>query len=291
MAFVLSLACITAAFYIVWQVLELQRKEILQLKMQLNTRLTTLQHTTQKQQHQMQSTLHTLHDQMQLLQNPVHDISTTWLMLKAQYAIELAQLNAYWGTNKATTLTMLEQADQFLAQSSESKLFPVRQALSQDLSTQRMAPSLDEIGLLSQLDALQKLVMHYALNHNLSSTPTLSTTDFQTNLNFIKQFFIIRYRPDPLEPLLTPAYKLMQRETIRISLQEAQWAVLQHNDAVYHFALNQANQYVEFTFGAGSPETLQIVQQLQPLQAISVQLNPIIPEHALDLLQQLETQP
>ena len=163
--------------------------------------------------------------------------------------------------------------------------------------TQRTAPLLDQIGLLSQVDALQQLVMNYSFNAPPTPTAPPSSKQslsqattwrkrLQADLNLLKQFFIIRYREDPLEPLITPAYKTMQRETIRISLQEAQWAILLRNNAIYTFALQQATQHIQATFGKKSAETRDLLEQIKPLQAVSLQFNAIIPTHSLERLNQ-----
>jgi len=291
----------------VWQTSHLVQQDNLQLHHQLNqlntsvqTTLSTLQENTLKSQNYqatIQSAMNNLRHQIQIAQNPVNDISTTWLTLKAHYAIELAQLNAYWGTDRASTIALLQHADHFLSQSHDPKLFPVRQALSADISTLQAAPVIDVIGLLSQLDAIQQLVMSHSFKSTIPATsPPLTQQGLsqattwrkrlQADLNLLKQFFIVRYRQDPLEPLLTPAFKTMQRETIRISLQEAQWAVLQRNNVIYTFAIQQAVKHIELTFGKESAETADILKQLKPLQAVSIQFDAIIPEQSLRSLDQ-----
>ncbi len=304
---IITVVIISASIYSIWQAERIilrndqqqtQRlKEFAKLLDQNGLQLQALTLSQQQQQTKVQSALHQLDQQIQLAQNPIHDLSTEWLILKAHYALELAQMNAYWGTDRASTLGLLEQADRFLAQSQDPSLSPVRQALAEDITEQRSAPVLDQIGLLSQLDAIQQLVMKHSfdryptpLSPALQTKPGPATTwrkRLQADLNNLQHFFVIRYRNDPLEPLLTPAYKSMQRESIRISLQTAQWAVLQRNNGVYHFALQQTVQQVPAIFGQNSQETQTILGLMTPLQAVSLEFKAVIPQHSLVSLNQL----
>ena len=95
---------------------------------------------------------------------------------------------------------------------------------------------------------------------------------------------IIRHRDEDINPLPSPAYEAMLREEIRLNLQEAQWAVLQNNEALYQFLLTQAIKQINRSFAPD--ETQALLKQLQTLQQIHlIQPKPIL-EQSLPLLNQ-----
>ncbi len=262
---------------------------------QLQAEQTTLQTTETS----LRATLDGLNTRLQSAITPSTEVSNHWLLLKARYAIELAQLNAYWSSDRTATIALLKQADNLIAQHQYPQLFTVRQALAREITAQETAPTLDQAGLLSQLDALQQQITTRpfkqapppAIENSITSqTPTLPAS-WQERLHactrLLKQFFVVRYHPDPLQPLLTPAYKALQRETIRLSLQEAQWAILQRNEAVYQLALKQALRNIQRAFGKNNASTQPILKQLQRLASIAVQETKIIPEESLTTLNQV----
>ncbi len=220
-----------------------------------------------------------------------------WSLYKAQYAIQLAQLNAKWSDDTATTIALLQQADSFLSKQSQAQLFSVRQALAREISEEQTATILDVPGLLSQLDALQQLVATDTFTkpiHTQTRKPTPTTPApvpetwrgrlKETLLSF-QQFFVIRYHESPLEPLMSPAFQTVQKEIIRLNLQEAEWAVLEKNNTIYQLALKQAYENICRAFDTKNDKVTIILKQLEQLQTIALQTNPAIPNESLPLLE------
>ncbi len=217
-------------------------------------------------------------------------------LYKALFAIELAQLNAEWGNDSVTTIALLKKADVLLSQTNDAALFAVRQALAHEISLVESQPVVDVAGLLSQLDALQKLVDDYTPTTQLSSTitPSNSTPDYsrgtwqerlkQTLLSF-KQFFIIRHHDNPLEPLMSPAFLTAQKEIIRLRLQEAEWAILQKNEAIYKLTIKQACDNIMRGFDTKNPVVMTLLKSLEKLQSTSLQTQAFIPNESLPLLE------
>jgi uroporphyrin-3 C-methyltransferase len=273
-----------------------------QRQVELHNLLETEQTTHQIAEANVRATLDKLNNQFQSAITPSHDVSNHWLLLKAHYTLELAQLNAYWSTDRNTTITLLKQADSLLAQQQSPQLFPVRQALAREITEQETAPMLDQAGILSQLDAVQQQIVTRPfqqtspLKQEITLTHTTKLPDswqgrIHACLGLLKQFFVVRYHPDPLQPLLTPAYKALQRETIRLNLQEAQWAILQRNEAVYQLVLKQTMFNVNRAFGKNNTSTQSLIQVLTDLKNIPIHETKIIPETSLAILNQIMDTP
>lgn len=222
-----------------------------------------------------------------------------WALHKAQYAIQLAQLNAKWGNDTATTIALLQEADQFLSQHNNAELFPIRQALAHEIAEAQALPALDLPGLLSQLDALQQLISTYTftqptllkIEKNEAENPELPQHTWRDRLKStllsFKQFFIIRHHDSPLEPFMSPTFQTAQKEIIRLNLQEAAWAVLEKDDAIYQIALKQAHENIVHAFGAENSKVISLLKQLEQLQAVTLQTKPFVPNDSLPLLEEL----
>ena len=260
----------------------------------MDTMLRNSQKINQFEQQKTQLLLSNLDHQMQSVRSPEHDTSYQFNLIKAQYAIEIAQFNAYWSNDRNTTINLLQYADQILAQQNNPDLFALRQALAQDILAQQTAPSVDQTGLISQLSAIQQRIENCPLNQTppspLSETQTTKPTPSTRHpwrarldhyIGVIKQFFIIQYHPDPVRPLMTSDYKKIQREIILLNLQEIEWAVLQSNTAIYQLTLQQTIQHMQRTFDKTNPIAKQVLDQLNQLLQTPVQYHRIIPSESL----------
>ena len=260
----------------------------------MDTMLRNSQKINQFEQQKTQLLLNHLDHQMQSVRSPEHDTSYQFNLIKAQYAIELAQFNAYWSNDRNTTINLLQYADQILAQQNNPDLFALRQALAQDILAQQTAPSVDQTGLLSQLRAIQQSIENCPLNQTpptaLTATQTTEPTPstrhawrarLEHYIGLIKHFFIIQYHPDPMRPLMTSDYKKIQREIILLNLQEIEWAVLQSNATIYQSTLQQTIQHMQRTFDKTNPIAQQVLEKLNQLLQTPVQYHRIIPSESL----------
>ena len=108
---------------------------------------------------------------------------------------------------------------------------------------------------------------------------------------FLKSLVVIHYNPDTLEPKPTLAYEAMLRATVRLNIQEAQWAILEQNNTVYHLALNQAINHLEHTFSSDSTRTQALIQQLEQLKKTNFRAELVMPEEALNQLNSIINTP
>jgi uroporphyrin-3 C-methyltransferase len=221
-----------------------------------------------------------------------------WLLLKARYCLELAQINAHWSDNSDTTIALLHQADILLADIHDQRAYPIRQAITNEIGILHSMPKLDIAGLLSQLDAAQSIVAHLELKPAVApveNSPTdarkKSTSSWHARLkesvSLLEKLVVVRRHDEDILPLPSPIYESMLREGIRLNLQEAQWAVLQNNDDIYHFSLTQALNNIGRTFAPNMAATDALIKQLNSLQQVHLaQPKPIL-EQALPLVNQL----
>lgn len=250
------------------------------------------QNQTQLQEH-LQALEKELHTAMQQRLYQKQD----WVLLKARYYLELAQINAHWSSDQQTTIALLQQADTMLSTLSEQRIYNVRQAIAQEITQLQSLPHVDVAGLLSQLDAVKDnlaglpLKQPLAIKQNSEQLKHDKSSPWRTqlsdSLDSLSKLVVVRHHDDNIEPLLSPNQQAIVLEAIRMNLQEAQWAILQNNPSVYQLTLTQAMNTIKRSFDETAPNTQALLKQLQTLQQQKLSLsNPLI-DKALPLLNEV----
>jgi uroporphyrin-III C-methyltransferase len=254
----------------------------------------------QKTNNSLDEKINNFTNQIQMISTQKSNQNQDWLLLKVRYYLELAQINAHWSVNSKddSTLTLLQQADIVLAQIKAPELFKVRQIIAKELLQLKEASSLDVPGLLSQLDAIQNSISQLN-NQSLSFNPVIEDTKtspsadsswrtrIQYSLSMLKKLVVVRRNDEEIQPLLSPTYESLLKESIRLNIQEAQWAIINNNPTVYRFALNQALATIKRAFNEHLSNTTAIINQLTNLQKINLIQEKLKVGQALPLINQL----
>ncbi|HRD69160.1 MAG TPA: uroporphyrinogen-III C-methyltransferase [Legionella sp.] len=280
----------------------------------LSSQLSQLEQKQGKAQEQIDAKEENIQQAQQELQNKMDNVTTQldkamtqrlyqnegWLLLKARYYMELAQINTHWSDNYSATIALLEQSDKLLTQLNDPKVFTVRQAIAQEIAQLKVAPSLDIAGLLSQLDAAQTSVDSLTLQtphsgnndqsvEQTTTSPNNTTwrTRFNESVSLLEKMVVIRRNDDDIKPLISPLMESVLKDSIRLNLQEAQWAILNNNPLVYELTLKQAIRTLNRGFNEDSPNTTVLLKKLNELQAINLKMEKPKIGTALPLLNQL----
>lgn len=243
-----------------------------------------------------------LHTKLNTLDKNIHTAlqqykyqTKDWLLLKARYYLELAQINTHWSDNADTTIALLQQADVLLADVHDQRIYKIRQAISKEVLMLKALPKIDIAGLLSQLDAAQDMVGNIELKPSITANQNASTKKkeaspwqerLKESMDVLEKLVVIRRHNEAVLPLPSPAYEAMLRENIRLNLQEAQWAVLQNNETIYQFVLMQALKNINRAFEPNMAITDNLIKQLKNLQSIHLNQQKPILEQSLPLLNQ-----
>lgn len=224
-----------------------------------------------------------------------------WLLLKAKYYLELAQINAQWSTNPDVTIALLQEGDKLLQELNSTEIFAVRQSIAKDIAALKAVTTIDVAGLLIKLDAAQNSVSTLNVqsvidknDHAITPETDLQATQSSTwrsrlqgSLKVLEKLVIVRRNDEDVTPLMSPLYESILKESIRLNLQEAQWALLNNNPVVYQLALKQAIENLQRTFSGTAQDTSALVSQIQELQKVKlVQEKPAMGQ-ALPLLNQI----
>jgi uroporphyrin-III C-methyltransferase len=277
--------------------------EVEELKQKHNNVQEDIEAKAQSLQH-MQSTLENkvdgLNKELQTAMQQRLYQNQDWLLLKARYYLELAQINEHWSDNFNAAIALLQEADKLLQQLNTPKIFAVRQAIAKEMAQLKSVPKVDIAGLLSQLDAAQVSVSNLTIQSTIAESGASTETDtpktatpqawrarFQDSLNLLEKLVVIRRTDEEIKPLMSPLFESILRESIRLNLQEAQWAILNNNDAIYQMALKQAIINLKRTFDEQGDNTAELIKQLNALQQVKLRQEKPITGLALPLLNQM----
>ncbi|WP_392538716.1 uroporphyrinogen-III C-methyltransferase [Legionella sp. 227] len=283
----------TAQHSFATQLQQLEQKQEQTLE-QINTKT----NNAEEIQTQLQTKFENLSKQLQTAMSQRFYQNQDWILLKARYYLELAQINAHWSNGVDATIALLEQADQLLKQLNNPKIFNIRQAIAKDIAQMQALPSVDIAGLLSQLDAAQNSINDLSIPLPVSEKPATENTTpapnnsswrsrLQSSMTVLEKLVVIRRHDQEIKPLMSPLFEAIFKEKLRLNLQEAQWAVLHHNAFVYQLVLKQAINNLRMNFNKETPNTAALIKELTDLQQVNI--TPKRPElgSALPMLNEL----
>lgn len=226
------------------------------------------------------------------------------LLIQAEYLAQLAQLNLKYQGDVAGALSLLQMADQRLAKISLSPILEVRQVLAKNIAALEAVPAVDLSGVITQLNALSDQVEKLPLVPELPRVqatlkqPKKNTkldtylTDWKdalsTSWHALERVVIIRHHGQPMEPLLAPEEYLYLKQNIQLQLQQAQWAALHQQQAIYVSALQRAASWVNHYFTDNGLISRAVQHSLGDLQKVTIQ--PVVPDitASLNAIQQAE---
>jgi len=278
----------------------------------LISQLTALKNQQMAAKMQMDQTVHninesqdTLKTQLTHLDKNLHSAlqqnlyqTKDWLLLKVRYYLELAQINTHWSDDFQATNTLLQQADTLLAEFHDESATKVRQAIANEMAQIEATPKPDLAGLLRQLDTAQNQIVNLpiktseGLAQKTSAAPTHNESSqewrkhLQQTVSLLEQLVVIRHHDADIIPSPSMVYESMIREGIRLNLQEAQWAALQNNEAIYQFSLAQALKNIKHSFNLEQPNTMALVKQLEGFQHVQLAPKKLSLDQSLPLLNQ-----
>ena len=262
---------------------------------QLAVNLNAMTQRLQSQQKTLQSQLHALSKQVETHSNVDTTLNQPWVLKKARYYLELAQINQHWSTDNATTVALLEEANALLQPIPDERLISIRQTLAKETESLKSITPVNVAEVMSQLSAAQTAVLSLPLTPTApTAKQTLSTAstwreNLQTSLNILEKLVVVRHHDPKEETTFSPLYQSLLREQLSMNLQNAQWAVLQNNETIYQQSLQQIlknlQPYILQKANAREPRAKlnTFLTQIRALQEIK--LTPSQPELSQSLIE------
>lgn len=196
------------------------------------------------------------------LQSALADIKgrrpNDWLLAEADYLVKQAGRQLWLEHDALTATTLMETADQRIAELNDPSLTPIRQAMAKDIQELKAIKRIDTDGIVLRLTSLQqevdKLPLANAIMPEAEQTEThpvsANVDDWQQNLkasfeDFVGQFITYRKRDGNVVPLLSPAQTFYLQENLKAKLDQAITAVYRENGRLYAESLKTAKEWTE----------------------------------------------
>lgn len=288
------------------------QKEITQLKQQLQENQTSLGSRIESIQNQTNQDIASVGQQAKVelaqnqksikgLQMAIADMKgrspNDWLLAEADYLVKLAARKLYLEHDVFSATQLLESADQRIATLNDPNLFPLRQAMANDITALKSLPIIDRDGLVLRLMSLQKQVANLPLANAIlpkateQKKPVVSAdvSDWKSNLltslkEFSENFITFRTRDGNVIPLLSPKQDFYLRENIVAKLDLAIRAVYDEKDGIYSTALETATQWSDSFFDQNSSSVQQFENTLKSLSQQKVQVTYPVKLQSQDIL-------
>ncbi|MBU3019046.1 uroporphyrinogen-III C-methyltransferase [Paraglaciecola agarilytica] len=207
-----------------------------------------------------------------------------WLLAEADFLVRMAGRKLWLEHDLKTAVTMLQSADSRLQDLDDPSLLPVRERLANDIQTLAQVNPVSVSSIAVQLSALVSKVDQLPLNtferpdiateggENVSE----SVDDWQANLSrawaaFTKDFFSYKKKETDVQPYMSAQQQWLATEQLKLSLLQAQSAVLKENAALYQQSLQNALSALSENFATDDGSVQQFEQRINELNETDIE--------------------
>lgn len=208
---------------------------------------------------------------------------TDWKLEEAQYLLRLASLRLLAAQDVTAAREMLEAVDNILRDQPNSGAFEVREALAKVQAELAALPQVDRAGIYLQLAALQDQVDQLVALPVPEFDPQQAGSAEEAEqgsrvdriLARLQRYVRVDFqRGKVITPLMDEAEMQRIHRTLRLTLEQAQWAALRGEGEVYRQSLEQAGEVLEEFFELENPRVQAMQRQLSKLAEREVNLTP-----------------
>jgi len=197
-----------------------------------------------------------------------------WRLAEAEHLVRLAslRLSALQDVNSARAL--VQGADDILREQDDPNAFAAREQLARSLAALQATEQPDRTGLFLQLGALREhaatlsaLAPQFEADREAANAAgDDSTLHWRLWWARISSFFRIDLNPDAnVRPLLAGQSLSQVRLALSLALEQAQWAALNGEQAVYTQALGQAKEVLATNFNQDNTQSRLLLERIEAL--------------------------
>ena len=237
-----------------------------------------------KRMQAMQAQQKELTDYIQVLRDKNQHLRKDWLLMEAEYLIQLSNYRLLFERDINTAIAALESADVRLRDTGDPGILSVRKVIAESVQALKQVPQADLAGLSLTLSAI---------NNDIEKLP-LSTPDPKSKQNEVSQaseetkhvqswselpaamwrdlksLVVIRDHEAPIQPLLSPEERFFLIENLRLQIEQARLAMLSGQDNVYKERLTTSIGWIERHFDKESAITKSTLDSLKQMQSESI---------------------
>jgi uroporphyrin-3 C-methyltransferase len=236
-----------------------------------------------------------------LQQSVVSSPDFEWKIFEADYLLGIANQKLRLESDISAAAAMMEAADAALLGSGSNRVFAVRQAIANDLTSLRSVDIFDRQGVYLRIGALIEEVENIDLvnsmrenfennsaNDSTRVQPTPTSNELITSsLEFLSTVFVWRQWDQTPNAILASEQGEFIKQNLKLMLEQSQLALLMKDQTVYAQALKKSSDWLERYAVMDSTAGKLISSELVILS--STNINPVLPEisESLTLIRQL----
>ena len=254
-----------------------QQVSLLQQNNKLKEEFVSKWEILKQQQDDLTDHINTLREKNQYLRKD-------WLLLEAEYLIQLANQRLLFERDVNTAIAALESADERLRDTGDPGAIKVRKVISEAIQSLKQVPQSDLAGLSLTLSTInkdieklplstpdpkskeQEMQRDMAESRNVSSWKQLPAAVWRD----LKNLVVIRDHDKPVQPLLSPEERFFLMENLRLQIEQARLAMLSGQARVYKERIETAILWIQQHFDKESAVTRSTIETLQKVSAVAI---------------------
>ncbi|MSP28335.1 MAG: enzyme of heme biosynthesis [Methylococcales bacterium] len=242
----------------------------------------TLADFSQSHQEKLNTSHDELTDAIQQIHRQLGKTRGDWLIADAEYLLSVASERLHLVGDTHTTLEALEAADQRLRESGDAGVIKIREKIAEEITVVKNITEIDIVGIYvaiqSQQDHADKLELLLPFAGKVPTTK--NETDNASENNGLLNALGVKYSEQPVNEILTSEEAKFIHEQLRVKLEIAQLALVQHNETLFQSALADAKAWLNLNF-TNNDASRNMTEELDKFSAIKIHGN--FPDISLSL--------
>ena len=209
----------------------------------------------------------------------------TYKISEIAYLVKMANLRLTTQHDVTSALILLKQANQEINALNDPQMENFREALVKNITELQAITPIDMISLSDKLTQLQNNVPTLSiLVAPKPNTSILENTPHQAQKKWwdrawdnirasLKQLVVITHQSEDIPAMMAPDQQIYLQENLQLLISQAQWAALNHNNALYQSSLKQTKDWVNKYYVQNSANTQAFLKSLDDLLAIDLSPN------------------
>jgi len=236
------------------------------------------------------------------LSQKLNQNEAAWMIPQIKTLIWRANILLTLEHNVPTAITLLKMADRYVQHLHDPALLNLHKILNDNITTLQNIPKIDVSTIYMRIQSLSNQIKQIPLvnqfsKHEKSVVPKATVTKttkplwkrfFTGTWGTIKTFLVIRHHQQPIQPLLSAQQHQIIITKLQILCAQAQWALLQHRNKLYHNLLQKIQQSIKEHFSQNSKYSTKILQEISELQKINIDVQPPKLDNTLQMIDKID---
>lgn len=196
-----------------------------------------------------------------------------WLIAEADYLVRMAGRKLWLERDVKTAMLMLQSADSRLEDLADPSLFPIRQAIANDIQTLKQVNNVSLTSVALAVSGMVQQVGNLPLalpKLNLEPEQQEPKEGFDRLIEFFRTSFQYQPNNQPITPVLSQQQQWLAREQLKFALLQAQSAVLQEQPTLFIQSLQRSIGLLVDHYDLDDPSVSQFVSGLKNLESTKI---------------------